>query len=164
MKKVISNIIEGAGELLKDSAKQVAETVDPVKMMENALGIKKNNPPAGGEFSDYLKNLGGNLSESDLEKKKKEFEVGKAKEMEEAQKIIRQSLPDHLKPRISAGEPSIFEKKGQEEEMKKAQMVEAQKKQPKNISAPMGKVTGILGKRRKPQSSGFESSKNIKIG
>lgn len=158
--KIVGNIIEGAGELLKDSAKQVAETVDPVKMMENALGINKNK----NEFSDYLKNLGGNLSESDLEKKKKEYEVGKTKEMEEAQKIIRQSLPDHLKPRHSAGEPSIFEKKGQEEEMKKAQMVEAQKKEVKVINAPQGKVTGSLGKKRKQTGTNFEAQKNIKIG
>ena len=159
-KKVIGTILEATGEFVKDSGKQVAEAVNPVKMMEWVLGINK---PAN-EFSDYLKNLGGNLSEADIEKRKKEFEDKKTKEMEEAQKVLRQALPDHLKPKLNR-EPSIFEKNKQEEEMKKAQMVEAQKKQPKSISAPQGKVTGVLGgKKRKPQSSQFESAKNVKIG
>ena len=162
-KKIISNITENVCELVRDSAKQIAETVDPVKMMEQAVGIKRNDPPAGGEFSKYLKGLGGNITEEEMEKRKKDFETQKEKEMEEAKKIISGALPAHLRP-TGPREPSIFEKNKQEEEMKKAQMVEAQKKQPKSIAAPVQKVTGVAARKKKTNTTNFEAQKNIKIG
>src|SRR3989344_3276105 len=157
--KIIKNVLEAAGDFAKDSGQQIAETVNPVKMMETGFGIKRKE----NEFSKYLKGLGGDLTEADIEKKKKEFEDKKIKEMEEAQKIINQALPDHLKPRRTQ-EPDLFEKNKQEEEMRKAQIVEMQKKQPKNILASSSKVTGVAARKRKPQSSAFESSKNVKVG
>ena len=160
-KKIIGSIIEETGEFVRDSARQVAETVDPVKLMEQAAGIKKQE----SEFSKYLKGLGGSITEAELEKRKKEFAEKQEKDMEEAKSIINKAIPDHLKP-IKETEPSDYEKKMQEEEMKKAQAVEAQKTQQKQaMIVPAGQQKGVLGgKKKKPLSSAFESAKNIKVG
>lgn len=161
-KKIISDITESVGEFVKDSAKQIAETVDPVKMVEQAVGIKKAEEPTGGEFTDYLKNVGGNLTDAQLKQKQQEYANNESKEMAEAQKIIRNAgLPEHLRP-IPKGEPDEFEKQKQENEMKKAQEVEMQKKNPKTISDPGGKTTGK--KKQRAKTSDIEGSKNVKVG
>ena len=160
VKKIIGGIAEGVGEFVKEGAKDIAETVNPAKMVEQAIGPKKTS----NEFTEYLRSLGGNLTDAEVERKRKEFEEKQKTEMSQAENIIKQALPDHLKPKPAAQEPSIYERNIQEEEMKKARAVEAQKKQPKTISAPTGKVTGVLGGRKRPKSSDFEAGKNIKIG
>ena len=158
-KKIITNIAEGVGEFVKEGGKQIAETVDPAKMLEQTLGLKKPN-----EFTEYLKSLGGNLSPEEIEKKKQEYQVRQKEEISKAENVIRQALPEHLRPIPKAKEPTVYEKIIGEEEMKKARAVEAQKNQPKTISTPLGKVTGVLGGRKRPKSSDFEAGKNIKIG
>lgn len=161
-KKIVSDITESVGEFVKDSAKQVAETIDPIKMVEQAVGIKKANPPTGGEFTNYLKNVGDNLTEAELKQKQQEYANKEGKEMAEAQKIIRNAgLPEHLKT-LPKSKPDVFETQKQEDEMKKAQEVEMQKKNPKTISDPGGKTTGK--KKQRAKISDFEASKNVKIG
>lgn len=161
VKKIIGDIMEGGAELLKDSAKQIGETVSPVKMLEQAIGQK---PLQDDEFTKYLKTLGGELTAEQIEEKKKEFEAKGQGEMEEARKVLHQALPDHLKPRSKIQKLNTFEEAKQEEERKKAMQIEAQKKQPKTIALPQGKVTGVLGGRKKHKASDFEMGKNIKVG
>ena len=160
LKKIIGGIAEGVGEVIKEGAKEIAETVDPTKLIESAIGPKKT----GNEFTEYLKGISGNLSSEDLETKRKEFEKKEAIEKAEAEKVIREALPAHLKPTQTSREPSVYERNIREEEMKNAQAIEAQKKQPKTISAPAGKVTGVLGGKRRPKSADFEAKHDAKVG
>ena len=161
-KKIIRSIIEGGAEFVKESAGQMAETVDPVKLIEQTTGTHS----ASHEFSDYLKNLVGNLSESEIEKKRQEFEKEQKTVLEEAEKVIKSALPAHLKPAVPAKKPSVYEQNIRDEEMKKAKAVEAQKQQKKAIVVPTGIRRGILGglKRKKPRSTDLEVGKNIKTG
>ena len=161
-KKIIGALIEGGAEIVKDSARQLSDTVSPVKMVEQALGTPQSGKE--DEFSKYLKNLGGELTPAEMEKKRQEFAEKQAGEMDQATQVIKAALPDHLKPPSGPPEASVFEKMKQEEEHKKAMQVEAQKKQKGAIAAPAGKKTGVLGKRKKPASSDFETGKNKKIG
>jgi len=158
--KIIKSIVEGAGELVKDSVKQVKEVIDPAKLIDQATGAVKKD-----EFSKYLKNLGGNLTEDEIETRRKEFEAKKEKEMEEAQKVIRSLLPGHLKP-YREKEPSVYDENIRREEMKKAQAEEAKKKEQKeSLFVPAGQQKGILGGvKRKPATADFERQKNVKIG
>jgi len=67
VKKVLKNIISGGFEAVKDSAKQIGQTVGPGALVEAALGQEKPD-----EFKEYLKSLGDkNLTPEELEKKKR---------------------------------------------------------------------------------------------
>jgi len=160
-KKIITEMLEGVGEFVKDSAKQAAETIDPIKIIDQAAGVNRRED----ELTKYLKDLGGNLTAEELEKKKKEFEEKAAREKKEAEKVIKAAIPAHLRPTVDR-EPSIFDRNKQEEEIKKADELQAQKKQQmESVAVPSGQQKGILaGKRRKPVSSDFERQKNVKIG
>ena len=164
VKKIITGIIEGGAEAVKDSAKQIAETVSPVKMLEQALGTA---PPAQeDEFAKYLKNLGGELTPQEMEKKRAEFAARENSEMDEARKVIKSALPDHLKPPPGPPKPSVYDQLNQEEEQKKALAVEAQRKQKHSIAAPAGKQArgSLFAKKKRRASSDFEIGKNIKVG
>src|SRR3989338_4705574 len=109
VKKIITGIIEGGAEAVRDSAKQIGETVSPVKMLEQALGTV---PPAQeDEFVKYLKNLGGDLTPQEMEKKRAEFAAREESEMDKARKVIKSALPDHLKPLSGPPKPRSEERR-----------------------------------------------------
>ena len=166
VKKIITGIIEGGAEAVKDSAKQIAETVSPVKMLEQALGITPPTSLGEDEFAKYLKNLGGDLTPQEMEKKRAEFAAREDSEMDEARKVIKSALPDHLKPPPGPPKPSVYDQLKQEEEQKKALAVEAQKKQKQPIAAPSGKQArgSLFAKKKRKASSDIEMGKNIKVG
>lgn len=160
-KKIIGGLLEGTGELVKETAEKVAETVGPTKLVESAVGPKKS----GSELGEYLESLSGNLSAEELEKKKREYEEQQKEEIEKSQKVIKEALPAHLKPPSSEKKPSVYEENIAEEEKKKAQEVETLKKKPKPLIVPAGQQKGILGGRKKrPKTADLEIGRDIKIG
>ena len=164
VKKIIGGLLEGGIEIVKDSARQLAGAVSPVKIIEQVVSQPKTED---GEVTKYLKDLSGNLSEGDIEKKKKELEEKKQQELEEARKSIQSAIPAHMRPRPEPKEPSIYEQNVQDEERKKALAVEAQKKQQAQSSfPPSGKQQrgSLFAKKKRPKTADFEKSKNIKIG
>lgn len=164
VKKIIGGLLEGGVEVVKDSARQLADTVSPVKIIEQAIGQPKSE---GSEVTQYLKDLSGSLSEEEIEKKKKELGEKEQQELEEARKSIQSAVPEHMRLRKEKKEPSIYEQNVQEEERKKALAVEAQKKQQAQSSfPPSGKKQrgSLFAKKKRPKTADFERSKNIKIG
>lgn len=164
-KKIISGLIKGGFEFTKDSAKQIADTVAPGKLLEQAVsGV----PQRKDEFSEYLKNLGPNLSEEEIAKKRKEFEERDQKELEEERKKLWATVPPHMRLPEKPKSLSPYEQAIQEEEKKKAMAVEAQKKQQQQqpLAAPAGKQPrGMLFAKKRPATKGFEGlQKDTKVG
>lgn len=157
----VKKIITGGLEFVKDSAKQLAQTVSPDTLVKQALGQQTNS-----EFTDYLKGLGPNLSPEGMEKKKKEYADDEQKKMEEARNLIKAALPDHMRLPQKPATPGPYEAAIQEEERKKAQQVEAQKRNPQPLSMPTSKQTrGMLGGKKKSANKGFEGlQKDSKVG
>lgn len=157
----VKKIIIGGLEFVKDSAKQLAQTVSPDALVKQALGQQ-----TGNEFTDYLKGLGPNLSPEEMEKKKKEYADDEQKKMEEARNLIKAALPAHMRLPQKPAIPGPYEAAIQEEERKKAQQVEAQKKNPQPLSTPISKQTrGMLGGKKRSANKGFEGmQKDSKVG
>ncbi len=165
IKGAIKGIFEGGVEMVKDSAKQVADTVSPIKILEGALGGKKSPPK--NEFTEYLKNCGPDLTPEQIEEKKKEFGNRDEEAMEEARKKLQAAIPDHMKLPLKQKELSPYEQAIQDEERKKAAAIEMQKKQQAQaVPAPSGKQArgSLFAKKKRPQSNAFEQSKNTKVG
>lgn len=162
-KKLIKGILEGGFEAAKDSVKQVTDTVSPTALVEHALGTNTQQP---NELTEYLKTLSPDLTAEELEKKKKEFTGSQDAGLEEARKTIRAALPDHMKLPEKPRELTPYEQTIQDMERKKAGEVEMQKKQQSQVVTPVGKQQqgGLLARKKRPASSSFETSMNIKIG
>lgn len=158
IKNIVKKIGEESAEFIKDSARQVGKTISPTEMLKQATGTQNN------EFSDYLKNLSDkDLTPQQLELKQKEQT---RKDEEEAKKLrlFLQSTPTHLRSAQKPEAPRPYEA-AMEQERKKAEAVEAQKKQQQPLSMPTSKQSrGMLGAKKKPKSSDFEAGKNIKVG
>lgn len=159
VKKIISDIAEAGLEVVKDSAKQIGQTVSPDKLLESVIGPKKSS----NEFSEYLKNLGNpDLSQEELEEQKKKFEKDKEDELEKARRVLR-GEPAHMKLPPKQEEERPYEKTWQEEEQKKALAVEAQKKQAQPLVIPKSKPKGRVGvTSQKATTEGLK--KDTKIG
>lgn len=157
----VKKIITGGLEFVKDSAKQLAQTVSPDALVKQALGQQTSS-----EFTDYLKGLGPDLSPEEMEKKKKEYADDEQRKMEEARSMIKAAIPDHMRLVQKPQEPGPHEAAIQEEERKKAQRVEALKKSPQPLSMPTSKqARGMLGGKRKSANKGFEGmQKDSKTG
>ena len=154
MSSKLKKIITGSIEAAKDSARQVASTVSPGKLIEQAIGSKSLQ--SEDEFSKYLKNLGPNLSKEQLKKKEEELGASDQKELEETRKVLRQTTPKHMMLPQTPTAARPYEVLLQEEEQKKAQAVEARKQQPRPLATPTSKpIQGKLGPQKRTPSSGF---------
>ena len=157
----VKKIITGGLEFVKDSAKQLAQTVGPDALVKQALGQQKNS-----EFTDYLKNLGPDLTPEEIEEKKKEIKSDEEKKLEEARNAIKAAIPDHMKllPKQPSSRP--YEATIQEEERKKAQQVEAMKKSSQPLATPTSKqARGMLFGKKRSANKGFEGmQKDTKVG
>lgn len=154
----VKKVITGGLEFVKDSAKQLAQTVSPDALARQALG-----QPPKSEVTDYLRNLGKDLTPEELEKKKKELESDEQKKLEEARKTIKSATPAHMRLPQKPTAPKPYEAIAAEEK-KKAKEVEAMKKQPQPLFTPAGKQPrGMLFGKRKVK--GFEGlQKDTKVG
>ncbi len=162
VKKVISNIITGGFEVVKDSARQIAETIGPDKLLEQAMGVRKS----GNEMADYLKNVGDpTLTGDKLKQAENQFKSEDEKKLEEARKMLS-AIPAHMRLPQKQQQPSAYEQTVQEEERKKAQAVEAQKRQSQSMAMPTSKqARGMLFGKKKSANKGFEGlSKDSKAG
>lgn len=157
----VKKIITGGLEFVKDSAKQLAQTVSPDALVKQALGQQTIN-----EFTDYLKNLGPNLSPEEMEKKKKEYSDEEQKKLEEARNLIKSAMPDHMRLSQRPPVPGPYEEAMKEEERKKAFEVEAANKGPKPLAMPTSKQSrGMLFGKKKSVNKGFEGlQKDSKVG
>lgn len=157
----IKKIITGGLEFVKDSAKQLAQTVSPDALARQALGQQPKN-----EFSEYLKNLGKDLSPEELEKKKQEFSTDEQKKMAEARKTLQAAIPAHMRPPQQQQKLRPHEAAIQEEERKKAMQAEAQKKSSPPVISPTSKQSrGMLFGKKKSANKGFEGlQKDTKVG
>lgn len=157
----LKKIIEGGLESTNDSVKQLARTVSPDALVKQALGQQQKN-----EFTEYLKTVGKDLTPQEMEEKKKEFAEKDEKEKEEAQKIISAAIPPHMRPAKKPPAPRPYEATIRQEEEKKAQQMEAAKKQPQPLITPASKQSrGMLGAVRKKGQKGFEGlQKDTKVG
>lgn len=164
LKHIARKIIKGGFEEIKEGGKQIAQTVSPTKLAEQALGVKSPQPPS--EFTKYLQNVGNPALAGDkLASRTHEL----AKSDEEALQKLRQSLtttPAHMRPSPKQQELRPYDKAIQEQEQKKALAVEAQTKQSKPITTPTSKQPrGMLGGKRKSVQKGFEGlQKDSKTG
>lgn len=158
----LKKIITGGFEAVKDSAKQIVDTVSPGAIVEQALGHQGGKKD---ELSDYLQNL-SSVSSEELEKKKKELTEEDQKKLEETRKKLLTTMPSHMRPQQKPPGLRPYETTIQEEEKKKAQAVEAQKKQSQSVPAPAGKQPrGMLFGKRKTGGKGFEGLvKDTKVG
>ncbi len=162
VKKVISTVLTGGFEVVKDSAKQIADTIGPDKLLEQAMGTKKS----GNEMSDYLKNIGDpSLTGDKLKQTEDQFKTEDEKKLEEARKMLS-TVPAHMRLPQKQEQPRAYEQTVQEEERKKAQAVEAQKRQSQSMAMPTSKQSrGMLGGKKKSANKGFEGlSKDSKAG
>ena len=159
----VKKIITGGFEIVKDSAKQIADTVSPAAIVEQALRRQKDTK---NEVSEYLKNLSPNISSEELEKKKRQLSEEDQKKLEEAREKLTAVIPAHMRPSEKPRQPRPYEATIQEEERKKAAFVEAQKKTPGPVFTPAGKqARGMLFGVRKPRVKGFEGlTKDTKVG
>lgn len=157
----VKKIITGGLEFVKDSARQLAQTVNPDTLARQALGQQPKS-----EFSEYLKNLGPDLTPEEMEKKKQEYSDSEQKKLEEARNTIKAALPDHMKLSQKPSTPTPYEANIQEEERKKAQQVEAMKKNPQPLPMPSSKqARGMLFGKKKSVNKGFEGmQKDTKVG
>ena len=64
---IAKKVIKGSLEIVKESAKQLVDTLSPTALLEQALGSK---PKREDEFAKYLKGLGGDLSKEQIEQKR----------------------------------------------------------------------------------------------
>lgn len=163
-KKILKGILDSGFEAVKDSAKQLADTVAPGALLEQALGVKQAKPD---ELSQFLKNSGPNLTSEELEKRKAQLSGQDNQELEAARSMLRAAIPDHMRPPPGRKALTPYETTIQDEERKKAMAVEMQKKQAAQAgAAPSGKQArgSLFAKKKRPQSNVFEQSKNIKSG
>jgi hypothetical protein len=158
----LKKIITGSLEIVKESAKQLGETVGPEALLK-AAGV---TPTAGkNEWSEYLAKeqsnphlTGEKLVQANINQKQKD---------EEDQKKILASLPglpDHMKPTSKTPEQSVYDANW-EERMR----IERDKKaasQNTTIEAPQGKkqAGSALVKKRAPQNNMEGPKQNIKAG
>jgi hypothetical protein len=162
VKKIIHNTFETLKEGVVDSAKQIGETVSPKAILEQVL----NSPPKKDEFSQFLMQGGGSdLSPAELEKKKLEYASSDSSQLEEARRALS-SNPDHMRMPQKQKEPTPYEKTVEDQERKKAQAIEAQKRQSQQMAPPTSKqARGMLGGKKKSANKGFEGfSKDSKTG
>ncbi len=158
----LKKIISVGFEAVKDSAKQIADTVGPDKLLEQAMGVQKS----GNEMADYLKNIGDpTLTGDNLKKKEEELKTDDEKKLEEARKMLT-SVPAHMRPTQKQEQPRAYEQTVQEEERKKAQVIEMQKRQSQAMAMPTSKqARGMLFGRKRQTSKGFEGLvKDSKVG
>lgn len=157
----LKKIITGGLEIVKDSAKELAQTLSPDALVKQALGQQPKN-----EFSEYLKNLGKDMTPEELEKKKQEYSSDEQKKMDEARKAIAAAIPDHMKLPQKQQELRPQEVVEQDKEREKAMQVEAQKKNSQALAMPTSKqARGMLGGKRKSANKGFEGlQKDSKVG
>lgn len=160
---VAKKIIKGGLEILKDSAKQLADTISPAAILEQALGKKKQRED---DFGQYLKGIGGDLSPEQIEKRRKEFEKTDEQKLEDARKMIKAALPSHMRLAPRPVAPRPYEMTIQDMEKKKAAAIEAGKKQQQSAVAPAGKqARGMLFGVKKKGGKGFEGlAKDTKVG
>lgn len=160
---IAKKIIKGSLEIVKESAKQLADTLSPTAFLEQALGSK---PKRDDEFAKYLKGLGGDLSKEQMEEKRKEFDESDEKKLEIARKMIKAALPSHMQLPYTQRQPRPYEVSVQEMERKKAAAIEAGKKQQQSAVAPAGKQPrGMLFGVKKKGGKGFEGlAKDTKVG
>lgn len=153
VKKAISSIITGGFEAVKDSAKQIADTIGPDKLLEQAIGVKKS----GNEMAEYLKNVGDpTLTGDKLKQKENEFKTEDEKKLEAARKMLS-AIPAHMRLPQKQSQPGAYEQTVQEEERKKAQAVEMQKRQSQAMAMPTSKqARGMLFGKKKSANKGFE--------
>ena len=160
VKKVLKNIISGGFEAVKDSAKQIGQTVGPGALVEAALGQEKPD-----EFKEYLKSLGDkNLTPEELEKKKKEIAEKEEKEKSKLRSFL-QSTPAHLRPSPQQREMRPYEVVTKEKEEKEAREKQLQEKMPKALPQMSSKAKpgGLFA--RKKGGKGFEGlQKDTKVG
>ncbi|OGG00482.1 hypothetical protein A2Y99_02715 [Candidatus Gottesmanbacteria bacterium RBG_13_37_7] len=166
MVKIIKKIISEGLEVLKDSGKQIADTVSPDALLNQALGGAKQQQKED-EFTSFLKNSSPDISPEELEKKKKELGISEKNEMEEARNKIMAAIPPHMRPPQKEHKLRPYEQAQKDEEQKKAQAVEAREKQPQPLPvvSTLEKKPGLhrIGKRQKPK--GFEGLvKDAKVG
>ncbi len=161
MTNKVKKIITGGLEFVKDSAKQLAQTVSPDELLRQALGQQPQN-----EFTDYLKKVGKDLTPEEMAKKKSEFQTEEQRKLEEARKVIKAAMPAHMRPSQQQPAPRPYEVSVQEEERKKAQQVEAVKKTPQPLAMPVSKQSrGMLFGKKKSVNKGFEGmQKDTKVG
>ena len=162
-KKIIKNIAETGFEVVKDTAKQISETVGPEALLSAAL----NKPKGESELTKYLQDLADpNLATKEaLDKRAKEQ---LEKDEAERKKILGALiLPEHMKP-IKKPEGMRPYEKTIEEEKRKAAMVEAQKKQQASsqpLKVPKGRRKGRLGMpQHQKAATGLETKQNVKMG
>ena len=67
----IKKIIRGGFEFIRDSGKQIAETVSPGSLIESAMSPKSKETK--DEVTEYLQKLSPDMSKEELEKKKKDL-------------------------------------------------------------------------------------------
>lgn len=162
VKKIIKNIVGEGFEAAKDSAKQIADTVSPGALLEQAIGPKSQR----NEMSDYLKNIGDpNLTGDKLKQKEQQIKSEDELKLERTRRMLS-GIPDHMRLPNRQKELSPYEETMKEEE-KKAQAVEAQKKQQQQqVAQPTSKPKrGSLFAKKKSQAKGFEGLvKDSKVG
>lgn len=162
MSSKVKKIISSGFEVLRDSAKQLADTVAPGVLIEQALG-----KPGGSEVTDYLQKIGDpELKGEKLQEKQRELKEKEQKELEEARKLLQAAVPAHMKlpPKPPGLRP--YEVTIQEEEQKKAQAIEAAKKNLQPLAMPSSKqARGMLFAKKKSGGKGFEGlAKDTKTG
>lgn len=160
---IAKKIIKGSLEIVKESAKQLADTLSPTAFLEQAIGHK---PQREDEFAKYLKGLGGDLSKEEIEKKRKEFDTSDQKKLDDARLLIKAALPPHMQiPTSRERQQRPYEQSMHELERKKAADVEAQKRQ-QPMPAPTSKqARGMLFGVKKKGGKGFEGlAKDTKVG
>ena len=164
-KKIIGKIIGGGFEAVREGVKEVAQTVSPGALLEQALGTQKQT----NEMGDYLKNIGDpNLTGDKLKAREGEFKTEDQKKLEAARKMLalQGGLPAHMRLPEKEKTLSPYEQSMKDLEQKKAAEVEARKKQQASAPAPSGKQPrGMLFGKKKSGGKGFEGlAKDSKVG
>jgi len=149
----VKQVIGGTFEFIKDTGKQAGKIVPDVLggMLEQAVKGGQQTPAQKQQVQQQMQQKTQQHKEKDEEELKKTRESLAGLRAMQAQFAPRKQVP-----------PSVYEQNIQEEERKKAQQVEAQKKQPLNIPTSKQARGMLFGKKKTKGSEGL--AKDTRVG
>ena len=164
IKKIISDSLEilkdAAKESVEKGAKQLVETVSPVKLLEQATGVKTGSNTLG----DYLKNQAPDLTAEQIAQKNQADQ----KALEAARNIISSTTPAHMRLPQQPKELRPYEETLRDQEEKKQANIKAAQVKP--LMTPVGIKKGWPKKRKIQGAEAFgperygPEARDIKIG
>ena len=163
MNNKLKKLIKKGFGFFRESAEQVGETVGPGPLIEHALGQSRSRrEQSKSEVTKYLQSIAPDISQEELEKRKRQLSEKEQEEVKKARKVIRSSMPAHMRLPQKERELRPYEKKLQEEEEKKA-MADKMREKSKPFVMPSSPDKRPGAGRKGKKSPGMEQKDRKKV-